>query len=42
VERLTPRRSFLTHICHDLAHEATSAALPAGVELAWDGLTFDI
>ena len=42
IERLAPRRAILTHICHDLGHAATSAALPAGVELAWDGLTLDI
>jgi hypothetical protein len=29
-------------MCHDLPHAATSARLPAGVELAYDGLTFEI
>ncbi len=38
VERLAPARSYFTHICHDLPHEATCARLPAGVELAYDGL----
>jgi phosphoribosyl 1,2-cyclic phosphate phosphodiesterase len=42
VERLTPRQTYLTHICHDLPHAATNAALPLGVELAYDGLTLDI
>ena len=42
VERLRPRRTFLTHICHDLPHAATNATLPPGVELAFDGLTFDV
>jgi phosphoribosyl 1,2-cyclic phosphate phosphodiesterase len=42
VERMKPRRTFFTHICHDLPHEATNAALPPGVELAYDGLMFDI
>jgi phosphoribosyl 1,2-cyclic phosphate phosphodiesterase len=40
--RLGPRRTWLTHICHDLPHAATNAALPAGVELAYDGLRLDI
>jgi phosphoribosyl 1,2-cyclic phosphate phosphodiesterase len=40
--RLKPSRSYLTHICHDLPHVATNQSLPAGVELAYDGLTFDI
>ena len=42
VERAAPRRALLTHICHDLPHGATGAALPAGVELAYDGLTIEI
>ena len=36
--RLTPERTYLTHICHDLPHAATCARLPRGVELAYDGL----
>jgi phosphoribosyl 1,2-cyclic phosphate phosphodiesterase len=39
--RLGARRTLLTHICHDLPHAATSAALPPGVELAYDGLTIE-
>jgi phosphoribosyl 1,2-cyclic phosphate phosphodiesterase len=42
VERLAPRQTYLTHICHDLPHEATNRSLPKGVELAYDGLTFDV
>jgi len=38
VERLRPRRAFFTHICHDLGHQETSANLPDGVALAYDGL----
>jgi phosphoribosyl 1,2-cyclic phosphate phosphodiesterase len=35
---LEPRRTLLTHMSHNLEHDATSAELPAGVELAYDGL----
>jgi phosphoribosyl 1,2-cyclic phosphate phosphodiesterase len=42
VARLAPERAFFTHMCHDLPHAATCARLPAGVELAYDGLTFEI
>jgi phosphoribosyl 1,2-cyclic phosphate phosphodiesterase len=38
VEELKPRRTFFTHICHDLGHASTEATLPAGVHLAYDGL----
>ena len=41
VERLKPRRAFFTHICHDLAHEATNATLPPHVRLSYDGLKLD-
>jgi len=42
VTALKPRRAFFTHICHDLAHEATEAALPANVRLAYDGLVIEV
>lgn len=42
VDRLAPRRTYFTHICHDLPHEATNRILPAGVELAYDGLRLDV
>jgi phosphoribosyl 1,2-cyclic phosphate phosphodiesterase len=42
VDRLKPRQTYFTHICHDLPHEATNASLPPGVALAHDGLTFSI
>jgi phosphoribosyl 1,2-cyclic phosphate phosphodiesterase len=40
--RLGVERTYLTHICHDLGHAATNAQLPAGVELAYDGLVLDV
>jgi phosphoribosyl 1,2-cyclic phosphate phosphodiesterase len=42
VSRLKPERAYLTHICHDLPHEATCARLPPGVQLAYDGLVLEI
>lgn len=36
--RLAPKRTFFTHMSHDLEHAATNAALPEGMELAYDGL----
>jgi phosphoribosyl 1,2-cyclic phosphate phosphodiesterase len=36
--RVGAKRTLLTHLSHELPHEATNAALPAGVELAYDGL----
>jgi phosphoribosyl 1,2-cyclic phosphate phosphodiesterase len=37
-ERVGARRTLFTHMAHELGHAATSATLPAGVELAYDGL----
>lgn len=42
VARIRPARAWFTHIAHDLPHAATCAALPDGVELAYDGLTVDV
>jgi phosphoribosyl 1,2-cyclic phosphate phosphodiesterase len=36
--RLAPRRTLFTHMCHRLEHEATNRELPAGTELAYDGM----
>lgn len=41
-ERIQPQQTYLTHICHDLPHAATNAALPKGVALAYDGLQLTI
>ena len=38
VAELRPRRAFLTHLDHELRHAALAARLPAGVEIAVDGL----
>ena len=37
--RVNARRTLLVHMGHELGHAATSAALPAGVELSYDGLS---
>ncbi len=41
VEQLEPKRTFFTHISHDLAHEKTNAELPPHVRLAHDGLRLE-
>ncbi|MEM8912228.1 MAG: MBL fold metallo-hydrolase [Planctomycetota bacterium] len=42
IERLQPRKAFLTHICHELDHGPVDAALPDNVHLAYDGLRVPI
>ncbi len=38
VERVRPKQTYLTHLSHLLDYHATNARLPAGVQLAYDGL----
>jgi phosphoribosyl 1,2-cyclic phosphate phosphodiesterase len=40
IDRVKPGRAYLTHMSHELEHEATNRMLPPGVELAYDGLRF--
>lgn len=40
IDRVKPRKAYLTHMSHDLDHETTNRRLPPGVELAYDGLSF--
>ena len=42
VERVKPRQTYFTHMCHKLPHAETNASLPAGGELAYDGLVVPI
>jgi phosphoribosyl 1,2-cyclic phosphate phosphodiesterase len=42
VERLKPRRTALTHVSHLLEHRSTNEKLPIGVELAFDGMVFEL
>ena len=37
-QQVGAKRTLLTHLSHDLEHEATTARLPAGMEVAYDGL----
>lgn len=36
------RQTYFTHIAHELGHAVTSASLPPGMALAYDGLTLEI
>jgi len=40
--RAGARRVLFTHTSHELEHAATNAELPAGMELAYDGLRIDL
>ncbi|MDX2199181.1 MAG: MBL fold metallo-hydrolase [Phycisphaerae bacterium] len=40
-ERIGAARTYFTHIAHELGHAETNARLPAGMELAYDGLVIE-
>lgn len=40
--RIGARQTWFTHIAHDLGHAETNRALPAHIQLAFDGQTFPI
>jgi phosphoribosyl 1,2-cyclic phosphate phosphodiesterase len=41
VEELKPRMTYLTHIAHELDHDAANESLPDHVQLAYDGLVLE-
>jgi len=41
IAEVRPRKAYLTHMSHELEHEATNRTLPPNVELAYDGLKFE-
>jgi phosphoribosyl 1,2-cyclic phosphate phosphodiesterase len=41
-ERLKPERTVFTHVSHKMEHEETNKGLGKGMELAYDGMTFNL
>jgi phosphoribosyl 1,2-cyclic phosphate phosphodiesterase len=42
VSKVQPGKAWFTHLCHDLLHAELEPALPAGVQVAYDGLKLEI
>lgn len=42
IARVKPRRAILTHMNHSIDYTELMARLPAGVELAYDGMVIDV
>lgn len=41
-KKLKAKRTYLTHMTHDILHEKINATLPKGIELAYDGIEFNL
>jgi phosphoribosyl 1,2-cyclic phosphate phosphodiesterase len=41
ISQFRPAQAYLTHMCHDIEHEAINQQLPPHVRLAYDGLQFE-
>jgi phosphoribosyl 1,2-cyclic phosphate phosphodiesterase len=41
VARVQPAQAYFTHMSHEIDHDTVNRRLPKGVELAYDGLTFE-
>ena len=41
-KRVKPKRTCFTHLTHDILHEKINSTLPKGIELAYDGLEFNL
>ena len=41
IKVLKPKQAYLTHLCHDMDHDEVESRLPKGVNLAYDGLSFE-
>ena len=41
ISKLRPKQAYLTHMSHEFDHETLSRQLPANIQPAYDGLTFE-
>jgi phosphoribosyl 1,2-cyclic phosphate phosphodiesterase len=40
-QKLNAQRTYIIHTTHTIDYDETNAVLPAGIELGYDGLSFD-
>ncbi len=38
IKKISPKRAYLTHLCHDIDHSTLEKELPPSTSPAWDGL----
>jgi phosphoribosyl 1,2-cyclic phosphate phosphodiesterase len=41
-KKIGAKKTYFTHMTHDVVHDEANAKLPEGIEFAYDGLIFEI
>ena len=41
-KKVKAKKTYFTHITHDILHDRINATLPKGIELAYDGIEFNL
>ncbi len=41
-KKVKAKKTYFTHITHDILHDKINATLPKGIELAYDGIEFNL
>jgi len=41
-KKVKPKKTFFTHLTHDILHDKINATLPKGIELGYDGVEFKL
>lgn len=41
-KKVMPKKTYFTHMTHDILHDKINATLPKGIELAYDGIEFKL
>lgn len=41
-KKVKPKKTYFTHLTHDILHDRINATLPKGIELAYDGVEFNL
>lgn len=41
-KKVKPKKTYFTHLTHDILHDKINSTLPKGIELAYDGIEFNL
>ena len=41
-KKVKPKKTYFTHLTHDILHDKINSTLPKGIELGYDGIEFNL